>query len=113
MRSNGASGLSLYEPCNSMRLKCQLRALHGNEAQSVVLSYPNPSAGYKTPSCASTACEVTISYASPQMEHFAIVLNLTNIIQVDQLPALQETVASPHFGTLMISYWLSFAMPQP
>ena len=33
-----------------------LQALHGNEAKAVVLSYPNPSAGYQTPSCVSTAC---------------------------------------------------------
>ena len=48
--------LSLFMPSNSMRSKCQLQALHGNEAKFVVLSYPNPSVGYETPSCVSTAC---------------------------------------------------------
>lgn len=48
--------LSLFMPSNSTRSKCQLQALHGNEAMFVVLSYPNPSVGYETPSCVSTAC---------------------------------------------------------
>ena len=48
--------LSLFMPSNSTRSKCQLQALHGNEAMFVVLSYPNPSVGYEAPSCVSTAC---------------------------------------------------------
>ena len=48
--------LSLFMPSNSTRSKCQLQALHGNKAMFVVLSYPNPSVGYETPSCVSTAC---------------------------------------------------------
>ncbi len=48
--------LSLFIPSNSTRSKCQLQVLHGNEAMFVVLSYPNPSVGYETPSCVSTAC---------------------------------------------------------
>ena len=46
----------------------QLQALHGNEAKVVVLSYPNPSAGYETPSCMSMAWDnETFRYASPRM----------------------------------------------
>jgi len=48
--------LSLVMPSNSTRSKCQLQVLHGNEAMFVVLSYPNPSVGYETSSCMSTAC---------------------------------------------------------
>ena len=36
----------------------QLQALHGNEAKVVVLSYPNPSAGYETSSCLRMACDI-------------------------------------------------------
>ena len=77
--------LSLYVPSNLTQLKCQLQAPHGNEAENVVLLYSNPSVGYKTLSCANTACKHNKTYASPWMERpnmhqlltitFAIVLS--------------------------------------
>jgi len=66
VRHNGL--LSLFMPSNLTRSKCQLQALHGNEARFVVLSYPNLSVGYETPSCVSTACWYNKSYAPPWME---------------------------------------------
>jgi hypothetical protein len=49
MSAQHDTGLSFLMPSNPTPSMSQLQALHGNEAKVVVLSYPNPSAGYETP----------------------------------------------------------------